>query len=128
MKVGDKLWVASRHIYRRALDGKNGYECMVTKIGRKWVYFTTRWDDNNVAIGRIERFHVESGYIDGKGYVSPGRMWPSREAYEQSKILSNQWQDFRILVDKQRALPDADFLHALEARLDVLQIALEIQE
>lgn len=91
---------------------------MVTKVGRKWVYFTKSWHQcENIVLGRIDRFHIETGYIDDGKYTSPGRVWSSYEEYTQSQLQNKAWANFQELVHKRNALPDADYLTELVAQL-----------
>lgn len=114
-QIGDKLWFISAH------RKDTGCECMVTKVGRKWVYFTLHWGDDDIALGRVQRFHMETGHVDGGAYCSPGLVWLSREAYLQSQMRLKAWKDFKALVDSQYSLPDPDFLYALKKQLDIMK-------
>lgn len=124
-QIGDKLWVTSAYKRKKSAEDE-GYECMVTKVGRKWIYFTGRWTDDGTALGRVERFHMGTGEIDGGAYCSPGHVWLSREAYLQSQMRLKAWKDFQRLVDKRHYLPDPDFLYALKKQLDIMKAATPI--
>lgn len=81
--VGDKLWLAY-HDTRRT---HAGCEVVVTKVARKWAtidHHTDRFDHTN------PRWPV-----DGKGYGSPGRVWPSRKAWEESREVERALQALR---------------------------------
>lgn len=80
--VGDKVWLEA--IRGRGLG--HDREIEITKVGRKWVYFgANKW----------ERFDKSTGDVDGGGYSSPGRVWASREACEDDRVLSTAWGELR---------------------------------
>ncbi len=81
MKVGDKLWhvVNDRRYF-------NEYEVTVTKVGRVWAEL------NNDPKFRV---NIESMYIDGRGYTSPGACYYSKENYEEEKNRGEAWKAFR---------------------------------
>jgi len=64
--VGQTLWYAPEH-------GK-GSEVQIAKLGRKWAFLKETW---------AGRFDMETGYIDGKGFTSPGRVFEDQLVYEE---------------------------------------------
>jgi hypothetical protein len=83
LKVGDKLWFVSSR--RNGLDR----EVVVMKVGRKWAYLSGR-----------DRIDLESWGMDGGEYISPGRCYESKDAYESSKALWEEWSLFKRKVAK----------------------------
>ena len=79
IKPDDVLWYVPN----------SGVPCEVTvdKVGRVW--FT-------VKKYRKDRFSIDNGYADGRGYSSHGRCYVSREAYESKVELDRLWQAFRM--------------------------------
>lgn len=59
----------------------------VTAVGHKWGY-----------LGRRSRFNLATGWIDGGEYSSPGRVWPSEEAYRAYAELIHDWNNFKQTV------------------------------
>lgn len=55
----------------------------ITKIGRKWVTLGEGWAD--------EQFDAETGWLNGKGYSSPGRVWASEDEYRLSLATEQAW-------------------------------------
>lgn len=87
MKVGDKVWYQPTS--KRCGGGEGvGYPITITAVGRKWA----ETDKRNA------RFNLSTGYVDGKGYSSPGRVWPSKEAYELHRDLVKAWDLLRDRV------------------------------
>lgn len=75
LTLGQKLWLAPAHSRRGA------YEVEVTKIGRRWAELS----GNN---GRVD---METLWLDGGEYSSPGRCWLSREEYEDYRAADIAW-------------------------------------
>jgi len=57
----------------------------ITKIGKSKGYYELH--------GRTGSFFLDGGAMDGGKYSSPGRVWPSVEAYEAEKELRELWKD-----------------------------------
>lgn len=69
--------------------GAQIYASKVTKIGRRWITFTH-------TNGRGEnRFDADTMMIDGSGYGSPGRVYPSMAEYEETLERNELWRDLR---------------------------------
>ena len=67
--------------------GAQIYASKVTKIGRRWITFTH-------TNGRCEdRFDADTMMIDGSGYGSPGRVYPSMAEYEETLERNKLWAD-----------------------------------
>jgi hypothetical protein len=69
-----------------AYRGKvNIWPTTITKIGRTKAHYELH--------GHKGSFYLETGEMDGGQYSSPGRAWPSVEAYEAAKELRELWKD-----------------------------------
>lgn len=69
--VGQRLfWKANA--YRGATD----MDIEVTKVGRRWV----EWKSDGGWTGRFDKV---TGYEEASGISRSGRVWPSRQAWEQ---------------------------------------------
>lgn len=56
----------------------------VLSVGRKWV-----------CLEGSRRFDKEGMELDGKGYSSPGRVYLSKEAYEEQSLRGKLWREIR---------------------------------
>lgn len=61
-------------------------EDTITKIGRRWI---------TLSGNKPDRFDGETMHLDGAGYGSPGRVYPSRAEYETSTEAEIAWRDLR---------------------------------
>ena len=87
-EVGQKVVVVFNERRNERIE-----EFEVTKIGRVWAQIS--------AGGAYEyRFNLESLLIDGGQYMSPGRIYLSREEYETEKATEGVWKVFRECVDR----------------------------
>lgn len=80
LEVGQELWYVpadSRYVDRSKF-------VKVTKLGRKWVAL----DHEGY------RIDPETLWVDGGQYSSPGRCWPSKEAWEVEVRRARAWADF----------------------------------
>ena len=79
-------WAVGKTVYA-VIDGRsgkvNGMEVIITKIGRKLAYYKQYGHD----VG----FYLEGGEINGKQYSSPGKVWPSKEFYENYVSVNTAW-------------------------------------
>lgn len=78
-KVGDTVFVRTFQVIG------DGYEATIEKIGRKWATLSGR---------RARRFNLETGSLDGGAYTSPGKVYPSRDAFFNYKARLAAWSDF----------------------------------
>lgn len=74
LAVGQKLWFVSSN------NRRDEYEITVAKIGRKWI-----------ETGRGLRLDKSTLWADGGQYVSPGRAYVSRQAWDEEKALNAAW-------------------------------------
>lgn len=101
-KVGAKLFaVGDSYAF-----GKHGQEVEVTKVGRKWAELD----------GGRYRADLQTGQIDGGEYLSPGRLYPSREAYQAELALDKGWFDLRHAVNRHSAPAGVTLERIAEAR------------
>lgn len=87
--VGQKLWYVPT-------DRRWSYEREVTikKIGRVWA-----------TLNSGERVNLVNLRVDGKGYMSPGQCWPSREAWEAEKSRQEAWSTLYRAVRESISVP-----------------------
>lgn len=65
------------------------YTSVITKVGRRWITFThTNGHGEN-------RFDAETMQIDGAGYSSPGRVYPTMLDYEGTLEANEAWKELR---------------------------------
>lgn len=83
----------------------------VGRVGRKWVYFTEE---------RKGRFDKETGLLDSGGYACTGRVWLSREDYENHTQMAEKWKDIRDLVGSKYTAPDDLSMTDLNMILNIL--------
>ncbi len=89
-KVGDTVFL----VYDERRRGL-GREVQITKVGRKWI-------DINNGQHRIDR---ETLRIDGRGYSSPGRVWRTKEEYEDHAKTSQLWSSLKRFVYDNHQIP-----------------------
>lgn len=58
----------------------------ITKIGRKWITVGVGW--------QAYRFDAETCRLDGRDYLSPGRVWPHEDDYRDSLAANQAWTAF----------------------------------
>ena len=83
LAVGDTLWF----VYNETRRG-NPREIVVSKVGRKWIYF----DD-----GR-SRFDLETRRVDAGVYSSSATIYESKEVYDKAVSLRLLWQKFYLEI------------------------------
>ena len=89
LAVGDTLWL----VYNEKRRG-NPREIVVSKVGRKWIYF----DD-----GR-SRFDLETKRVDAGVYSSSATIYESKEVYDKEVSLCLLWQKlYRHMEGRYRA-------------------------
>jgi hypothetical protein len=104
--VGQELWFVpadSRHV-------ASSCSVKVLKIGRKWATVEET--------GYGDQCNLESGWINHPGYSSPGRCWPSKEAWETERQRQAEWNNLQRRLT--RSPPDhlsLDDIKALTATL-----------
>ncbi len=88
--VGDEVFVAYDPRVCRSMNVAS----IVTSVGRKWA-----------TIYGGERFEIATGYIDGNGYISRGRVWASHAEYEAHVNREAAWQELRDFVYRRYSPP-----------------------
>lgn len=88
-KVGDKGWYVPTD--RRRRDAR---EIVVTAVGRKWAKF-----------GVVDRFDLATGWVDGRDFSSPGRVYRSREDWRAATDRYEAWAAFKGKIDMQWSPP-----------------------
>lgn len=92
LTVGQELWYVPED---RRFVGQ-AHAVRITKIGRKWA-----------EVGRgLGRVNIETLWVDGGNYSSPGRCWLSREAWEAETIRQEAWSRLKEVVGRMWAAPD----------------------
>lgn len=86
--VGQKLWLVTDNYLIGNL------EVTVTRVGRKWAHID--W--------RRERFNIETGWIDGGLYSSPGKVYYSEQQYERE--ISHDKRYFAVVERLKDCSPD----------------------
>lgn len=90
-------------------------DATVTAVARKWVSIAVD------GYSKPWRFDGKTGSIDGSGYSSPGRCYPSRVAYEDELARRVVWRSIGKITSHESLMPDhltLDDLRAILARLD----------
>lgn len=120
LTVGQELWFVP---HERGREKPRALKVM--KVGRKWaeVGFTIGLPDNkNYGPHSWGRIDVKTLWADGGQYISPGRCWASREAWEAEKNRQATWRALRSKFERQGPAPDGmseDAMRQIEALLDV---------
>jgi hypothetical protein len=84
---------------RRSSDPPVFQDILVTKVGRKWATYVDAENPNRRHLAG--RFDLESWTIDGGDYISPGRVYTDRAAYERRKRVQEAWEDMTRRVPYQ---------------------------
>lgn len=71
------------------LNSNQVYAGIITKVGRRWISFT-----HTNGLGQ-SRFDAETMHIDGAGYSSPGRVYPTMRDYEETLEANEAWKELR---------------------------------
>ena len=90
LAVRDTLWF----VYIERRQG-NPREIVVSKVGRKWIYF----DD-----GR-SRFDLETKRVDAGVYSSSATIYESKEVYDKAVSLRLLWQKFYLEIEGRYRVP-----------------------
>ncbi len=69
----------------------------VSKVGRKWIAFGPSYSP--------DRWRADKKTLDVDGYTSPGTLWPSEEAFEESKSLNRDWQALKQAIQRHYSCP-----------------------
>ena len=87
----DSFAIGQRVFVSITLNRQDRYYANITKIGRKWVYF--QHSDRSCENGRFEIAHNGEWWIDGGDYSSPGKVYVSKEAYQEETFVKKAWTD-----------------------------------
>lgn len=96
--VGQKLWCVMDR------NRRHEFEVEVTKVARKWVSIGKRYGDGPPR--DCGRFQIDGSHLDGGQWSSPGRVWPSKEAWETYRDLEKAWSDFRMNISRTYHMPE----------------------
>lgn len=75
VKKGQEVFLIG--INNQARYGKQEYKAVVKSVGRKW--FTVECNERGSLV--YDRFSLEDGTNDGKGYISNWRIYPTEEQF-----------------------------------------------
>jgi len=77
-RAGQELWLAYAEHRRAGLE----HAIVVTKVARKWATFRSASDTRENPL--LDRFDYtnERWPVDGHGYTSEARVWPTRDAWQ----------------------------------------------
>lgn len=104
LKVGDNVFFVPREKY----NGQPRF-CEITKIGRKWAEFD-----------RGRRFDINTLEVDGGGYQSPGRIYLTKEEYDNKVKTQLLWIKLKELTSLY-CCPDYLSTEDLQDAIDALQ-------
>lgn len=111
LTVGQELW----YVPSDARQHSQAQAVRVTKVGRKWA------DLEPPYLGRV---NIETLWLDGGGYASPGRCWLSVDEYEATVARERLWRDFRNRLP--HSPPDAASVEWIRAAAETLGIPLQL--
>jgi hypothetical protein len=83
LEVGQKIFCAWGNSWRKKENHFS--EEIITKVGRKWASFGFR-----------EKVDIETGWIDGGQYTSPGKCYLSEEDYRKETALREAWRELSV--------------------------------
>ena len=108
-QVGDTVYVVPGRGFGRPCDAT------VTKIARKWAYLDIH------KFGRAAvRFNPKSGCVDGRGYSSPGQVYPSQKVYDDHIARQEKWWGLCAMMRERVSPPDhlsADDINEIALKL-----------
>lgn len=113
IQVGQKLWWVGGN------GSRSQYEVEVVTVGRKWA---------TINPGNHIRINIDTGHADGKGYMSPGQCWESREAYEAHTERVNTWFVIWSSMQHQFNVPENISTENIRAAAKLLGIEFEKKE
>jgi hypothetical protein len=105
-EVGQKVWYVPRE--RRF---EKPHEAEITKIGRKWASF-----------GQGSRFDIETGCVDGSGYITPGRIYQSEAAWREEQELFHAWSNLRRRIERYSEPPNSLTVDKIRQAREILGI------
>lgn len=83
--IGARVYVV--HNYDRRWN--KDFWATVVKVGREWV--TVQPDDTEGEWAQ-EKFHFDTLRLKSDGYVSKGRVFPSKDVWEQTQTRNQEWE------------------------------------
>ena len=90
LTVGRELFLV---LNRRHLPG--GKPVTVTAVGRKWA---------EIDHGK-HRINIQTLYVDGGGYSSPGRCYLSEQEWKDNVLRKDAWGSLRQKIERMYTLP-----------------------
>lgn len=113
LQVGQKLFYVSSSRWRT-----NPTRWLaITKVGRKWAYL-----ENG------DRVYVETLFVDGAGYSTPGRCYLTEEEYQKEKHKTECWRVLWNWVDARHQIPRETNIEAIQAAANALGVTLPRSE
>ena len=112
LEVGQKLWYYKSYHYRKDRTAEP-IEVEVVKVGRKWATLDSYH-------GRVS---LDTLYVDGGGYMSPGRCYTSREAHDAELALDTAWGIFQSTIRETHRMPEGLTVAEIEAAMKILRLA-----
>ena len=91
------------YVENQRRGGADPVDVIVTKVGRKWL--TVKHADSPDGWWE-RRIHKETLVADGRGYMSPGACWRSRDEYETSVRRSQAWSALHSWLRNKYGCPD----------------------
>ncbi len=88
VKPGQTIFVRWAHL-RRSNDSSPLTTITVTSVGRKWAHLSGGF-----------KMSLETFYIDGGIYSSPGRCYLKPEDYAREERASESWSKFRRIAER----------------------------
>lgn len=90
--VGQELWFSPTvNLHHRP----DSFAVTITKIGRRWANITR-------GLGRVD---VNTLWVDGAGYTSPGRCWLSKDDWETEQLRQLAWRELEDFVRSNHRAP-----------------------
>jgi hypothetical protein len=105
LKVGQTLWYVPNNYGRHPQQGRT---VTVEKVGRKWAYI-----DHN------ERVDIKTMWVDGGQYSSPGKCYPSKEAYDNMVACQTEWSGLIDWMNRRDPTVSLDVLYEVKRILKV---------
>lgn len=110
-KVGDGVFVVPAQRYFG-----QPYETVVTKVGRKWVYY-------KASVHKEGRFDAQTGQIDNGGASNVGRVYRDRAEYDDFVCRVQKWSAIQSSVRNTWGCPT----HLTDADLGALAALLRVE-
>jgi hypothetical protein len=119
--VGQKLWYVQSE--RR---GRPGW-VVISNIGTKWLSCQYFDEQNSCTYGKL-RIDIETLWVDGGGYSSPGQAYVSKEEYEAEYLLNLAWGNFSTAIRNQFRVPNGIDVKQIQRAAGALGIDLKLDQ